>query len=149
VISRPTTAQLIGIVRRELVETVAPAVDDPVVAGSLMMIDHILETLAQRAEHEIAWMLEEIDQIRDLAQRVANTQPDAAGVTEPLEHELASMHLSDVVEHYSVVSEALSRALEATLGTSSGLEATAVDLMRARLAHEQEVIGDFRLVGRG
>ena len=148
-ISRPTTAQLICIVRRELVETVAPAVDDPVVAGSLMMIDHILETLAQRAEHEIAWMLEEIDQIRDLAQRVANTQPDAAGVTEPLEHELASMHLSDVVEHYSVVSEALSRALEATLGTSSGLEAAAIDLMRSRLAHEQEVIGDFQLVGRG
>ena len=48
-ISRPTTAQLVGIVRRELVETVAPAVDDPVVAGSLMMIDHILETLAHRA----------------------------------------------------------------------------------------------------
>jgi hypothetical protein len=149
VISRPTTAQLVGIVRRELVETVAPAVDDPVVAGSLMMIDHILETLAQRAEHEIAWMLEEIEQIRDLAQQVASDRPDAAGVTEPLEHELASMHLSDVVEHYSVVSEALSRALEATLGTSSALEAAVVDLMCARLAHEQEVIGDFQLVGRG
>jgi hypothetical protein len=149
VISRPNTAQLIGIVRRELVETVAPVVDDPVVAGSLMMIDHILETLAQRAEHEIAWMLEEIEQIRELAQQVAGTLPDAAGVTEPLEHELASMHLSDVVEHYSVVSEALSRALEATLGTSSGLEAAAIDLMCSRLAHEQEVIGDFRLVGRG
>jgi hypothetical protein len=109
VISRPTTAQLVGIVRRELAETVAPAVDDP----------------------------------------VARDRPEAAGVTEPLEHELASMHLSDVVEHYSVVSEALSRALEETLGTSSALEAAVVDLMCARLAHEQEVIGDFQLVGRG
>jgi hypothetical protein len=149
VISRPTTAQLIGVVRRELAETVAPAVDDPVVAGSLMMIDHLLETFARRAEHEIAWMLEEIDEIRELAERVARERPDAAGVTEPLTHELASMRLSDVVEHYSVVSEALSRSLEATLGTSSALERAAVDLMHARLAHEQEVIGDFQLVGRG
>jgi hypothetical protein len=149
VISRPTTAQLIGVVRRELAETVAPAVDDPVVAGSLMMIDHLLGTFAQRAEHEIAWMLEEIDEIRDLAERVARELPHAAGVTEPLTHELASMRLSDVVEHYSVVSEALSRSLEATLGTSSALEHATVELMHARLAHEQEVIGDFQLVGRG
>lgn len=148
-ISRPTTTQLIGVVRRELAETVAPAIDDPVVAGSLMMIDHLLGTFARRAEHEIAWMLEEVDEIRELAERVARELPHAAGVTEPLEHELASMRLSDVVEHYSVVSEALSRSVEATLGTSSALERAAVELMHSRLAHEQEVIGDFQLVGRG
>jgi hypothetical protein len=114
-----------------------------------MMIDHLLETFARRAEHEIAWMLEEIERIHALALQVARECPDAADVTEPLEHELGSMHLNDVVEHYSVVSEALSRSVEATLGTASPLERAAVELMHARLAHEQEVIGDFQLVGRG
>src|SRR5438552_2404757 len=52
-ITRPTSAQLIDEVRRELSSNVAPQVADPQTQGSLQMVDHILATLAVRAEHEI------------------------------------------------------------------------------------------------
>ena len=84
-ITRPTTTQLLDVVRKELTEKVAPAVTDPQVATSLHMIDHILGTLAVRADHELGWMAEEMAAIEAVGERVAaSTRPGAAAVADAL-----------------------------------------------------------------
>ena len=153
-ITAPTTAQLLNVVRQELAEKVAPAVTDPQVATSLHMIDHILRTLAVRAEHELGWMGEEMSAIENVASRVAASDlPGAASVAEALEEFRANMspalHAADVAGDYNRASEVLSRIVEATFATTGELRAAVNVLLDQRLAHETEVIGeDFQLVGR-
>jgi hypothetical protein len=158
-ITAPTTAQLLDVVRRELAEKVAPAVTDPQVATSLHMIDHILRTLAVRAEHELGWMGEEMSAIELVASRVAASElPGAASVAQALDEFRANvspgLHAADVAADYNRATEVLSRAVEATfaaVGPEGGGELrAAVDvLLDQRLAHETDVIGEnFQLVGR-
>jgi hypothetical protein len=158
-ITAPTTAQLLEVVRRELAEKVAPAVTDPQVATSLHMIDHILRTLAVRAEHELGWMGEEMSAIEMVASRVAASGlPGAASVAQALEEFRANMspglHAADVAADYNRATEVLSRTVEATfpaVGPEDGgeLRAAVNLLLDQRLAHETDVIGDdFQLVGR-
>ncbi|MDQ1507272.1 MAG: hypothetical protein QOD57_4999 [Actinomycetota bacterium] len=157
-ITAPTTAQLLDVVRRELAEKVAPAVTDPHVATSLHMIDHILRTLAVRAEHELGWMGEEMSAIEMVASRVAASDlPGAASVAQALEEFRANvspgLHAADVAADYNRATEVLSRAVEATfpaVGPEDGgeLRAAVNVLLDQRLAHETDVIGDdFQLVG--
>jgi hypothetical protein len=152
-ITKPTTAQLIDEVRRTLTSTVAPAVDDPQVQGSLQMIDHILSTLAIRAENELAWMLDEIDDIERVAGRVAEELPDASAVVEALDalrtSTYGSRSISDVTERYALASEVLSCVVEATMSAAGPLRDEVSALLDRRLASETDVIGEFQLVGRG
>jgi hypothetical protein len=153
-ITAPTSAQLLDVVRRELAEKVAPAVADPQVATSLHMIDHILRTLAVRAEHELGWMGEEMSAIEMVASRVAASDlPGAASVAEALEEFRANvspgLHAADVAADYNRASEVLSRTVEATFAETGELRAAVNALLDQRLAHETDVIGeDFQLVGR-
>jgi len=152
-ITKPTTAQLIDEVRRTLASTVAPAINDPQVQASLQMIDHILSTLAIRAENELAWMLEEIDDIEHVMGRVAEELPDAGAVLEALDALRTSPHGSrsanDITQRYALASEALSCAVEATMSTGGPLRDEVSALLDRRLARETEVIGEFQLVARG
>ena len=151
-ITKPTTAQLIDEVRRTLASTVVPAVDDPQVQGSLQMIDHILSTLAIRVDNELAWMLDEIDDIERVAGRVAEELPDAGAVAEALDalrtSTYGSRSMSDVTQRYALASEALSRAIETTMLAAGPLRDSVSALLDRRLAHETDVIGEFQLVGR-
>jgi hypothetical protein len=153
-ITAPTTAQLLNVVRQELAEKVAPAVTDPQVATSLNMIDHILRTLAVRAEHELGWMGEEMSAIENVASRVAASDlPGAASVAQALEEFRANvspgLHAADVAADYNRASEVLSRTVEATRADTGELRAAVNVLLDQRLAHETDVIGeDFQLVGR-
>lgn len=153
-ISRPTTTQLLEVVRRELEEKVAPAVTDPQVATSLHMIDHILRTLAVRAEHELGWMAEEMMAIDAVGERVAGSGlPGAAAVGEALQQFRAQratgLHAAEVTDDYNRATEVLSRAVEATFTDGGELRAAVTVLLDQRLAHETDVIGeDFQLVGR-
>lgn len=153
-ITAPTTAQLLNVVRQELAEKVAPAVTDPQVATSLHMIDHILRTLAVRAEHELGWMGEEMSAIENVASRVAASDlPGAASVAQALEEFRANvspgLHAADVAADYNRASEVLSRTVEATRADTGDLRAAVNVLLDQRLAHETAVIGeDFQLVGR-
>jgi hypothetical protein len=153
VITRPTSAQLIEEVRRELSSNVAPQVTDPQVQGSLQMVDHILATLAVRAEHEIEWMLDEIDDIASVVGRFGASPDAPPSVREALDALQAttsrSRSLSDVSERYALASEALSRAIEATVATPSPLRDSVNALLDRRLEHETDVIGEFQLVARG
>jgi len=152
-ITRPTSAQLIDEVRRELSSNVAPQLTDPQAQGSLQMVDHILRTLSVRAEHEIEWMLEEIDDVQRVVTQVAESVADSASVREALDALQAtasgSMSLSDVTTRYALASEALSRAIEATVATPGPLRDSVNALLDRRLEHETDVIGEFQLVARG
>ena len=153
-ISRPTTTQLLEVVRRELAEKVAPAVTDPQVATSLHMIDHILRTLAVRADHELGWMAEEMAAIDEVGDRVAGSGlPGAAAVSEALRafraQRASGLHAAEVTDDYNRATEVLSRAVEATFTEGGELRAAVTALLDQRLAHETDVIGeDFQLVGR-
>ena len=152
--TRPTTAQLLEVVRRELAELVAPAVSDPQATTSLQMIDHILRTLAVRADHEAGWMAEEMAAIEALAARVAGSDlPGAAAVTEALESfrsgRSTGQSTADITEDYNAATEVLSRCVEATFPAGGELRDAVDRLLDERLAHETAVIGpDFQLVGR-
>ena len=153
-ITRPTTAQLIDVVRRELAERVAPAVTDPQAATSLQMVDHILRTLAIRAEHEAGWMAEEIAAIEAVGGQVAGSGlPGALAVADALAAfragRGAGRSTAEVTEDYNAATEVLSRCLEATFSIEGDLRDAVLGLLDQRLAHETEVIGpDFQLVGR-
>ena len=123
-------------------------------ATSLHMIDHILRTLAVRAEHELGWMGEEMSAIENVASRVAASDlPGAASVAQALEEFRANvspgLHAADVAADYNRASEVLSRTVEATYADTGELRAAVNALLDQRLAHETDVIGeDFQLVGR-
>ena len=152
-ITKPTSAQLLEEVRQTLASTVAPAVDDPQVQASLQMIDHILSALAVRAENEIAWMMEEIDDVQRVVGRVAESVADSASLREALDALQTAcdpgLALSSVTSRYALASEALSRAVEATMSTAVPLRDEVSALLDRRLAHETDVIGEFQLVARG
>jgi hypothetical protein len=153
-ITRPSTAQLLEVVRLELAERVAPAVKDLQLTTSLRMIDHILCALAVRADHELGWMVEEMEAIRVIGERVAASGLAGAGqVADALSAfgsgRSASLHTAEVVEDYNRATEILSRAVEATSAHPGELREQVLSLLHARLDHEVDVIGDFQLVGRG
>jgi hypothetical protein len=153
-ITRPTTAQLLDVVRRELAERVAPAVSDPQVATSLQMIDHILRTLGVRADQEAGWMVEEMGAIEALAEQVAGSGlPGAPAVTGALSTfrsgRSAGSSVAEITEDYNAATEVLSRCVEATFTAGGDLRDAVMGLLDQRLAHETAVIGsDFQLVGR-
>jgi hypothetical protein len=152
VICQPTSARLIDVVRQELRENVLPKVaDDPAAAGSLHMIDQVLETLNRRAANEIAWMVEETAALEALGARVVAELPHASKTEAALEAFRAvdgsQLDLASVSDRYSTASEILSCAIEevpAELELRVRVEAA----LDARLGHEIEVIGEFQLVGR-
>lgn len=150
-ITQPTTARLIEVVRQALSDQVGPAVTDPQVQTSLQMIDHILSTLATRAGHEIAWMVEETGALCQLGRDVVATHPDASQVASALAQAEAadseSLHYDDVAKRYSLASEILSSAYEQTL-PDSPLRTQIETALDHRLEHEIDIIGEFQLVGR-
>jgi hypothetical protein len=153
-ITRPTTAQLLEVVRRHLNEGVAPAVSDPQVATTLAMVDHILHTLAVRADHELGWMTDEMASIDAVGEQIAvSGLPGAPAVREALAAfragRTSSLHAADVTEDYQRATEVLSRAVEATLAEPGAWRDAVSALLDERLAHEVDVIGEFQLVGRG
>lgn len=150
-ITQPTTARLIEVVRQELSEQVAPAVTDTQLQTNLQMIDHILSTLAVRASHEIAWMVEEAETLCLLGRDIVAAHPEASNVAAALAEAEAvdreSLHYDDVARRYSLASEILSCAYEET-PNDSPLRPKLENALNHRLGHEIDIIGEFQLVGR-
>jgi len=152
VIAQPTSARLIDVVREELSENVLPKVaDDPAAAGSLHMIDHVLETLSRRVANEIGWMVEEIAGLDALGARVTAEAPAAVKTAAALDAlravDASALDLASVSERYSAASEVLSCAVE-EVPAGAALRADVEAALDARLAREIEIIGDFQLVDR-
>lgn len=150
-ITQPTADRILEVVQQDLRDNVLPAVTDPQVIASLHMIDHILGTLAIRAEHEIAWLVEETEDLEGLGVQVVHALPAARRVEAALDAlratPLASLRLSDVTARYSLASEILSCAVE-DVPVDADVRSAVEARLDARLSHEVEIIGEFQLVGR-
>jgi hypothetical protein len=144
---------LIEVVRQELTEQIGPAIADPQLQSSLQMIDHILSTLAVRAQHEVAWMVEEAEALGRLGRDVLASHPEAGHLAAALaaaEAEAAassSLHYDDVARRYSLASEILSCACEEA-PADSPLRSQIELALDHRLGHEVAIMGEFQLVGR-
>lgn len=156
-ISLPTTDQIILDCRRELLETVLPAVSDPAVAVCIQMMENVLRNTATRAAHEIAWMRDEAEEMKRYARAVAaDLAGDAMGgeVASAIEAAEAadsgSLHLADIVTAYSAAGEAFSCALEQAVAAGAAVHIeSGVDMLRRRTEREQEIKGDWAMIGRG
>ncbi len=149
--TQPTSARLLEVVRQELADHIGPAITDPQLAGSLAMVQHILTTLETRTAHEIGWMVEEIEEVEAVAAGIIGELPNAP-VAEALAQlraaPPASLHLDAVTERYVLGSEVLSRLLEA-VPADHPRRGDVEALLDTRLAHETAIMGEFSLVGRG
>jgi hypothetical protein len=154
-IVRPTTAQLLRDVRHELTSVVGPEVHGATAKVALEQIDIILEQCAVRAGSEIAWMLEEIDEIDAYAAAVVEATGDAAtaaALDAGRAGRSGSLELDHLVLDYNLMSEALSCAIEACMGdpTQRELRERGVEILRVRRAERETVVrANWRLVGRG
>lgn len=144
-ITHPSVAEVIGQVRRQLSNVIAPAIDNEQLLGLLGMLDSLLHRAAVRAEYEIDWMRAEIEAIEQMA---AGAGRDDDRISEALSRLQAgrrsSFEASAVAAEYRLASEVLCRGLEAT-GDAAVLSRAILSL---RLAREAEVLGDFALVAR-
>jgi hypothetical protein len=153
VIAKPTTAQLIEAVRRDLETRVAPEVADPIARMALDMSIAVLGTAAVRSEHELAWMLEECEAIEALARELAQRLPGSDALAQALEEHVRGKGpvraIADAHAQYARASEVLARAAEAAYDAA---DAAAIDaatgVLDARRHRQNEVTGGFSSVGR-
>lgn len=149
-LSRPTTDEAITGVLRDLEEVVLPAVNDEAARVALQMIQQVLRSAAVRAAHEIAWMHDEIADIRAAAEPLRAVATVDAALIALDDLDTDRLHLADVRERYGRAGEVLSCAIDAAFATG---DRDAVGLLRAvltrRSANEMRVVGQLDLVGRG
>jgi len=154
-IVRPTTAQLLRDIRHELESVIGPEVSSATAKVTLEQIDIILEQCAVRSASEIAWMVEEIDEIESYAADVADTTGDQATIDALAAARSArtgSLQLDDLADDYNRMSEALSCAIEACMADPAQrpLRERGVEILRLRRAERETVVrANWRLVGRG
>jgi hypothetical protein len=148
--STPTVAQLVTAIRAQLSEVVAPAVDDPVAGRVLGMVDHLLQTIAVRAEHEIEWMVAHVDDVVGLAEEFVDGEGGSESIDLALNRYRAehrrSLSTSAVTENFALANGVLSAILETTVSDDGPLARRARDLMRRDVAHAVDIVGDFVLV---
>jgi hypothetical protein len=153
-ITRPSTAQLIRTVRRELLDTVVPGVSDEKLRVSIEMMAQVLLTAANRSEFELAWMREEAAAIERTAEVVLDAHPGAGAAAAALDayrrQRRDSYRYDDVQADYDRAGEVLSSLAETVLRAGdSPVRQVVEDLMAQRLDHEVEIMGgEFRAVGR-
>ncbi|WP_372787853.1 hypothetical protein [Paraconexibacter sp.] len=151
-ITQPSTPRLLAVIREQL-NAIAPTLTDPAAAAGIGMLDRVLLTLEVRAEHEIAWMVEAVDEItstaKDVIPELAEPQAAQAALDALETGRTGSLHLSDVTAEFNLAGRLLSELLEATAATTGASRDRVMGLLEHRLANEMAVQGaDFALVGR-
>jgi hypothetical protein len=148
--STPTVAQLVTAIRAQLSEVVAPAVEDPAAGRVLGMVDHLLQTIAVRAEHEIEWMVAHVEDVVGLAEEFVDGEGGSESIDLALNRYRAehrrSLSTSAVTENFALANGVLSAILETTVSEDGPLARRARDLMRRDVAHAVDIVGDFVLV---
>ena len=152
-LARPTTEQILLDLRAELLSTIDGALTEPTAKVAIQMMENVLRNCAERAAHEIAWMRDETTSMVDFAEQVAGSAAASAELRAALaaysSGRSESLHLDDVTATYSLAGECLSTALEAVLAAGDdALHATGRGLLEQRLAHEQQIMGTWTMVGR-
>jgi len=148
--STPTVAQLVTAIRAQLSEVVAPAVEDPAAGRVLGMVDHLLQTIAVRAEHEIEWMVAHVDDVVGLAEEFVDGERGSESIALALNRYRAehrrSLSTSAVTENFALANGVLSAILETTVSDEGPLARRARDLLRRDVTHAVDIVGDFVLV---
>lgn len=153
-LSKPTTPQVLLDCRRELLETIDPAVSDPNVKITIQMLENVLRNCAERAAHEIAWMRQESDLMVGYARDVRA----ALGTTAELDRALSdydtgdndTLDLDAVSDSYSRAGECLSVAIERVFAAGdTTLHLRGREILALRLSHEDAIKGEWAFVGRG
>jgi hypothetical protein len=148
--SKPTTAQLITAVREQLVAAVVPSIDDAAQQKLLAMIDHLLQTVAVRAEHEIDWMVNHSCDVVDLAEDMVGAQAAPPEVVAALsryhEHHGSSLAASVVTVNYGLAGELLAAMLEATVSDTGKYGLAARQLLKSDVARGVQIVGEFELI---
>jgi hypothetical protein len=152
-LSRPSTEQIILDCRAELLSTINGALTDAPARIAVQMMENVLRNCATRAAHEIAWMREETDAMIAFAERVAAstaTSPELDGALARYRADRSdSLHLDDVSTTYGLAGECLSTGLEAAMAAGDDeLQRAGRDILELRLAHEQQIMGEWVMVGR-
>jgi hypothetical protein len=166
-ITRPTSEQLVRVVRAELTEHVKTKIENPAVLESLGMVDALLAMVERRVDGEAAWMREEIAAIERAAAEIVGTDDDRDGrvgagladlraaretESEPAMESGLETESEPAMEilrrEYSAAGEVLSRCLEAVLPVGGERRQRFEEILRTRLAREVLIRGEFSLVGR-
>jgi hypothetical protein len=149
--STPSVAALATAIREQLSTAIAPALADDGQKKLLAIIDHLLSTIAVRAEHEIDWMVAHTADVVELAQRFVNAgatpEPVATALRRYVEGHRPGLTASVVTSNFALAAEVLSTVLEATAADDGEIAVTARELMVRDVAHGVDIVGDdFELV---
>jgi hypothetical protein len=147
--TQPSVVQVLAVVRDELSTAVAPAADAHH-RKLLGMIDHLLQTIQVRAEHEIEWMVSHTRSVVALAESADKAGTASPEVVDALnryrEQRRESLRTSDVTANYALAAGILSAILEATVSKEDDVSAEARALLQADVSHGVDIVGDFVLV---
>ncbi len=148
-LSVPSNEQVLLGIAHDLEHVVLAAVNDDTVKVAVQMMCQILTSAAVRSAHEIAWMLEEIDDILEAVAVIDHLPAIQAERDAVLAAHTASLHLDDVRHRYHLAGQLLSTAIDEAYRTG---DATAIDAVRQALLrrneHELAIVGQLELVGR-
>ena len=151
-IGKPTTPQLLATIKAELNDKIAPALTEPTLTVAVTMINSMLDALAIRAEHEMAWMRDECAAVEAAAARFDGADGMASVSAALAAYRGAcsdSLHLTDVQADYDRATEVLSCLADAAYASESADAIRAVEqLIDQRLATELAVVGTFVAAGR-
>jgi hypothetical protein len=137
-LSQPTTDKILLAIADDLHSVIAPTISDEQAKILLEQAEQLLRRLSRRSASEIAWtwMVEEIGLIEEVL-----------GLAKDNER---SLYLADVAERYSHTSGLLGNAIKKAFDDEDTEKlATLKKLLVARIAKEQEILGQLDLVGRG
>ena len=137
-LTQPTTDKILLAIADDLNAVIAPAIEDEQAKVLLGQAEQLLRRLSRRSASEIAWMVEEIAQIEEA---VGQEHSHVDG---------ESLLLCDVAERYSQASQALAEAIDEAFETRDNQRLKELkQILSARIAREQEILGHLEMVGRG
>lgn len=149
----PSSSQLIAVIRAEIQETLGGISDDPQVVNCLDMVDSMLATIAIRCDHEIGWMISEIDDITEVANRIAVNGIDdgraANGLAALRDAPLAEFDTEAVRARYHLASSLLADCAELAVAAGGDIRHLVYSVLGKRVGHERQIRGTLELVGRG
>lgn len=149
--STPSVAALVTAIRAQLSTAISPALPDDGHKKLLAVIDHLLSTIAVRAEHEIDWMVGHTADVVELAQRFVSAgaapEPVATALRRYADGHRDGLTASVVTANFALAAEVLSTVLEATAADCGEIAVAARELMARDVARGVEIVGDdFELV---
>lgn len=137
-LSQPTTDKILLAIADDLNAVIAPSIADEQAKVLLGQAEQLLRRLSRRSASEIAWMVEEITEIEDVLEGEKTRSREE------------SLHLEDVAKRYSEASQALGNAIDEAFEVGDEQRLGELkQVLSARIAREQEILGQLDLVGRG